>query len=174
MWMTRNGRPRSWTKNRRWSAAQIIREATVPEKREAVWRLWTTSEGLESFLVPKAIVELRVGGTYELHFDPESPWGSRGSEGCRVLSYLEPRLLSFTWNAPPSMPKERFFRTRVVVEFEEAGLPGHTTRVRITHVGFGEGGQWPEVVGYFERAWSKVLDALKMHIDQGPHAYMSG
>ena len=164
------------------SEAQIAREVTVSARREAVWELWTTNAGLQSFLVSKANVELRVGGKYELHFDPAAPWGSRGSEGCRILTFLEPRLLSFTWNAPPSMPKERFYRTRVVLELEEAGAPaysvgaegapnpesrgGEETLVRLTHTGFGSGEGWPEVVAYFERAWTNVMDTLKRHVEE--------
>jgi uncharacterized protein YndB with AHSA1/START domain len=119
---------------------------------------------MRSFLVKTAIIELEVGGKYELHFSDESPWGQRGSEGCRVLTYLPMRLLSFTWNAPPQFEKERFMHTRVIVELEPVG--DSQTNVKLTHLGFGTDGQWNEVHQYFERAWGFVLEALAEHFDK--------
>jgi len=119
-------------------------------------------------LVEKANVELRVGGRYALHFDFDQKPGFRGSEGCRILSLLPGRMLSFTWNAPPSLPETRFRRTWVVVELEE--LEAGRTRVRLTHTGWPADGlanpesQWPQTFQYFERAWSMVLQALERHL----------
>jgi uncharacterized protein YndB with AHSA1/START domain/uncharacterized protein YciI len=140
------------------SDTRIEKSALVPASVDAVWECWTTSEGVQSFLVERAIIELRVGGKYELHFAPDAPWGERGSEGCRVLTYVPRRLLSFTWNAPPVIPELRFVNTRVVVELEPSG--DDATEVRLTHLGFGMGGEWPKVVEYFDRAWGNVLTAL--------------
>ena len=116
---------------------------------------------MQTFLVDRAIIELRVGGKYELHFNPDSPWGERGSEGCRVLTFVPNRLLSFSWNASPVFPEERFVHTRVVVELESSG--DRETRVNLTHLGLGTNGRWNEVFDYFDRAWGNVLGTLKRH-----------
>lgn len=138
---------------------QIRKEAIVDAPRDAVWEAWTTTEGVTSFAPPAADIELRVGGKYEWYFGPpDSPVGTRGSEGCRVLSYLPMEMLSFSWNAPPIMPEARQARTRVVVQFADAG-PGQT-RVTLTHLGWGEVPMWNEVYDYFDAAWERVLEAL--------------
>ena len=40
-------------------------------------------------------------------------------------------------------------------------LLGDPTRVRLTHLGFGEGPGWDETYAYFDSAWSRVLDGMR-------------
>ncbi|MBK8915145.1 MAG: redoxin domain-containing protein [Phycisphaerales bacterium] len=141
--------------------AGIEVEVQVRKGREEVYRLWTTPDGLKAFLGVESKVEMRIGGAYELYFAPDAPAGQRGAEGCRVLSYVPGRMLSFTWNAPPKFPVEREQRTWVVVEFIE--MDEQRTRVRLSHMGFGEGGNWEDVRKYFAAAWPNVLGALARH-----------
>jgi uncharacterized protein YndB with AHSA1/START domain/uncharacterized protein YciI len=127
---------------------------------EEVWRVWTTVEGVTSTFVSEAKIELRVGGPYEWYFLTDAPAGSRGGEGCKVLSFLPMRMLSFSWNAPPSIPKlrEAGAKTHVVLEFEK--LEGGRTRVKFAQLGFGSGAEWDEYYAYFDRAWGSVLENL--------------
>ncbi len=149
------------------AAPALTFETTVPAPREQVFRAWSTSAGLRAFLEVDAVVELRVGGPYEIAFGPDLPAGSRGSEGCRVLSYVPDSMLSFTWNAPPTIPALRARRTFVVVQLTDAPGDGRT-HVRLTHAGWPDDHQdWPEVRGYFERAWPNVLRALKSACERG-------
>ncbi len=126
-----------------------------------IWPLFTSTEGITSWLVDSARIELRLGGAYELHFMAEAAEGTRGSEGCRVLSFVPERMLSFTWNAPPMFP-QRSQHTWVVLELDPSWQGTH---LRLTHLGwpeagFTDGSEWPEIFAYFERAWSGVFDAL--------------
>lgn len=140
----------------------IEREVTVALDRAAVWPLWASAPGLQRWLVDAATVDLRPGGAYELLFLEEGPKGLRGSETCRVLSFVPGRMLSFTWNAPPQFARTRRLHTWVVVELsDEAG----GTRVRVTHTGWPARGmredpQWAETFAYFDRAWAGVLRRL--------------
>ena len=142
---------------------RIDLEATVSGPLDKVWRLWTTTEGMKSFLVDEANIQLEPGGHYEICFDRNAPEGSRGSEGCRILSYLPNEMLSFSWNAPPTIPDLRKLGpcTWVVVRFEALGEK--QTRVKITHMGILEGKVWDEYLQYFTRAWPMVLEACRKH-----------
>jgi len=135
--------------------------ATVDAPPAAVFRSWSSAAGVRAFMGIDARVELAVGGPYEWNFLPDAPEGSRGGEGCQVLSWIPDRQLVFTWNAPPTQPETRGRRTWVTVEFEDAG-EGRTL-VRLTHLGFGEGPHWDETKAYFERAWPGVLERLVRH-----------
>ena len=130
---------------------------------ESVWHAWTTSEGATTFFAPKAKVELILGRRYELYFDLDAPRGSRGSEGCRVLSFLPMEMLSFEWNAPPEFPQirreQRQKHTWVVVQFTP--LRKDLTKIRLTHLGWREGEEWEKVFQYFRRAWDIVLGRLE-------------
>ncbi|MFO0626205.1 MAG: SRPBCC domain-containing protein [Polyangiales bacterium] len=143
----------------------IVHEVTVPIAPAAVWSLWSSAEGLQRWLVKRAKVDLRPGGAYEIYFLHEGPRGLQGSETCRVLSFIPGRMLSFTWNAPPSIAPTRAKHTWVVVELEAADAG---TRVRVTHLGWPAAGMrdepaWAETHAYFARAWAWVLRELSAY-----------
>ena len=133
----------------------FVCEATLPVPVSEAFRAWTDSEvwprvygaGRDEL---RAEIDLAIGGRYEWLFD-----GELGSNGCQVLSYVPDRMLSFSWNAPPTQPESRDLHTWVVVEFEPA--EESSTRVRLTHLGFGEGANWDETRAYFQEAWPFVL-----------------
>ncbi len=134
-------------------------EIVVKGTRDQIFDKWTTSEGIKSFLGADSNVELRIGGPMEWYFLPPEHEGKRGSEGCQFLSYLPGKMISFSWNAPPSLPVEREKRTWIVVTLHDEAEG--STRVVVDHIGFGEGGKWKDVHAYFDKAWPNVLKALQ-------------
>ncbi len=144
----------------------IDREVTVDAPRPEVWKAFTTTQGATTFFASAAHIELRLNGPYEIYFDMTAPAGQRGSEGCKVLSFVPEEMLSFTWNAPPKFPDIRRQRTFVVIRFSEAGQG--RTKVTITHAGWGEGEQWDAVFAYFQPAWGRVLANLQQRFESGP------
>lgn len=147
----------------------ITGEVIVNAARSEAWEAFTTSEGATTFFAPEAHIELRLGGPYEIYFNPAADEGSRGSEGCEVLSYLPQRMLSFSWNAPPQFPEIRKQRTFVVVQLEDAG--DRKTKVSLTHAGWGQGEQWDRVFAYFDQAWPRVLAHLQERFETGPRPW---
>ncbi len=152
--------------NKRFVAAgaeqrSFSKEVVINAAIETVYAAWTTAEGW-SAVYPQpsqARIELGIGGRYEWLFD-----GSIGCNGCQVLSYLPNRMLSFSWNAPPSQPATRLQRTWVVVEcLPEAA---DRTRVRLTHLGFGQDEDWDTTYAYFEQAWDRVLPRMQSVLGQ--------
>jgi putative intracellular protease/amidase/uncharacterized protein YndB with AHSA1/START domain len=147
--------------------AEIYYEMVVNAEIGAVWRQWTTPEGLCSFFAPRVNVELEAGGLFEILFDPDAEAGERGAEGMRILALEDQAMLSFTWNAPPRYRSLRPQRTLVQVAFEK--LAPEATRVSLRHTGFGFKDQWPEVLAYFRKAWGAVvLPRLKYSLETGP------
>ncbi len=126
-----------------------------------IYALWTHSEAWARLWGPPASssFDLAIGGAYEWRFD-----GIIGSNGCQVLSYIPDHMVSFSWNAPPDQPASRLARTWVVVELE--AIDNNNTRVRLTHLGFGDGEQWDETFNYFENAWDRVLDLMVTTLTQ--------
>jgi uncharacterized protein YndB with AHSA1/START domain len=137
----------------------VRKEILVPATRQEIWDSWTTSEGIMSFFAPKAKIELAVGGAYECYFRLDNPPGLQGSEGCKVLAFWPMDYITFSWNAPPEFPEARDQQTKVVIEIDRADEKHY--RVILTHMDFGTGGQWDEVVQFFDAAWTQVLDALR-------------
>ena len=93
-------------------------EEIIPAPIDVVWQAWTTVEGVRSFFAPQCTIDLRPGGAYEMYFDLDALAGLRGSEGCVVLAIEEPYMLSFTWNAPPELPRIRDHHTHVTLYLE--------------------------------------------------------
>jgi uncharacterized protein YndB with AHSA1/START domain len=144
----------------------IDKEAVIAATPEQAWAAWTTREGIISFFAPDANVEARVGGPFEIYFNPSAAPGTKGSEGARIMALQPARMLSFDWNAPPHLPEARAQRTFVVVRLLPAGA-GHT-RVTLHHTGWGDGGDWDKAYAYFDRAWGFVLGNLKKRFESGP------
>ena len=96
----------------------IDKSMVVAADGDAVWAAWTTSAGITSFFAPEAEVEARVGGAFHIFFDPLAVPGLRGADDTRFMALQPKRMLSFDWNAPPSLPEARLQRSFVVVRLE--------------------------------------------------------
>jgi uncharacterized protein YndB with AHSA1/START domain len=150
------------------AADRMLRtEILVPAPVSEVWEAWTTAKGIESFFAPKAKVDLRVDGTYDVLFLPDKQPGHRGAEGMRILDIEKEKRFAFTWNAPVSFPTLREKRTMVILDFAAEGEK--TTRLRFTQVGWGEGKDWDAAYDYFDQAWGQyVLPLLVRRFAVGP------
>ena len=142
----------------------LRKEVIVPASIDEVWKAWTTTDGVGSFFSPDALVDLRLGGPFEIYFNLEAPYGQRGSEDCKILSFVPKKMLSFEWNAPPAFGPLRDKRTQVIIRFDEIE-PGKV-KVDFTQLGWGRGKKWDELYDYFNNAWSSVLGNLKKHFSQ--------
>lgn len=149
---------------------RIISETiTVKAGIAEVWRAWTTTEGIKSFFAPDANVEARVGGAFQIYMDPFAPTGMKGADDMVFLAVQDKQMISFTWNAPPSLPEARKQRTVVIVRFVSRGE--FLTDVTLKHVGWGEpaaDNEWGKAHDYFVKVWPNVLKNLKKRFDDGP------
>jgi uncharacterized protein YndB with AHSA1/START domain len=144
----------------------IEKEAVVRATLDQAWDAWTTREGIKSFFAPDARIEPQVGGAFEIYIDPGAPAGLKGADDMRFMAVQPKKMISFTWNAPPSLPEARKQRTLVIVRF--APIDDKTTRVTLHHTGWGDGGEWDRAYTYFDRAWGNVLVNLQKRFEQGP------
>ena len=152
-----------------WGASdRVLRaEVVVPAPVRDVWDAWTTAEGIRTFFAPDGRVDLRVDGTYDVWFNPQGGPDQRGAEGMRILDVDPEKRFVFTWNAPPSIASIRGRRTVVAIDFAPAGE--NATRLRFTHLGWGEGPDWDKAYAYFDQAWGGfVLPSLVRRFEQGP------
>jgi uncharacterized protein YndB with AHSA1/START domain len=144
----------------------IDKSVEIAATLDQAWQSWTTREGIVAFFAPEAKIEARVGGPFQIYIDPGAPAGSKGADDMRFLALQPQRMLSFDWNAPPSLPEARAQRTVVILRFEPVNAT--TTRVSLHHVGWGDGGEWDRAYAYFDRAWGNVLGSLKKRWESGP------
>lgn len=142
----------------------IALSVTVKAPVSAVWKAWTSNEGLVSFFAPEAEVDARPDGAFHIHMDPYAKPGLKGADTMQILALEPEQLLSFTWNAPPQLPQARAQRTVVILRFAAAG---DNTELTLTHLGWGTSGEWPRARAYFEKAWPNVLKNLQTRFETG-------
>jgi uncharacterized protein YciI/uncharacterized protein YndB with AHSA1/START domain len=140
-----------------------------------VFDLWISENGVKSFFAPGARIEPRVGGAYEIMFDPQNdPTGEQfGTRGARLLAMERGRRLAFEWRGKPGMDALRRepLPTWVELIFSPANDDAGKTKVTLRHFGFGQGAEWDEGFEYFgEKAWPHVLRQLQLHFAPAAHA----
>lgn len=144
----------------------LDKEVIIKASLDQAWASWTTREGIVGFFAPDARIEPRVGGAFQIYMDPGAEPGAKGADEMRYLALQPRKMISFDWNAPPSLPEARQQRTFVVVRFEP--VDAGQTRVTLHHTGWGDGGEWDKAYNYFDRAWGQVLGNLKKRYESGP------
>lgn len=139
----------------------LKRQLTAPPER--VWQAWTSSEALSQWFAPQAFVEPRVGGAFELYFNPANHEVD-STKGCTLLTYEEPQQLSFTWKGPgplAAIMNQEGSLTQVLVSF----APIQTgTELIIQHSGWGEGADWERARQWHQGAWEMMLSNLQKHL----------
>ncbi|HEX4577412.1 MAG TPA: SRPBCC domain-containing protein, partial [Edaphobacter sp.] len=90
----------------------LVIEVMVPAPIGDVWKAFTTSEGLSTWLTPNAVVDLREGGEWTAKF----PGGSTG--GGTILSFVPEKELVLSALAPDKFPTVRATRTKARFQFE--------------------------------------------------------
>jgi uncharacterized protein YndB with AHSA1/START domain len=134
-----------------------VRVAADPD---AAWRAWTDAATLRQWWgLTDAHIDLRIGGAYELTFPGEDAARPRATTGCRILSYVPGRLVSFTWSSPehPDSGREH---TWVVITFTESH---RGTEVALSHCGFQQGAEWDSLREYVRDEWPASLNRFKSY-----------
>jgi len=138
---------------------ELVIQVEVPAPPEAVWRAFTTSEGLTTWLTPDATVDLRPGGEWTARF----PGGSTG--GGTIVSLVPEKELVISALAPDRFPHVRAERTRAVFEFEGRG---DSTIVRLTQSGWKSGVEWTSAYEYLVAGNAQLLATLHKRFVDGP------
>jgi len=125
---------------------EVIIDATIDQ----AWDAWTTGAGITSFFAPEAKIEPHVGGAFAIYMNPLAEPGLRGADDMHFMALQPKKMISFDWNAPPSLPLARAQRTFVIVRFEPVN--DRQTLVRLHHIGWGDGGEWDQAYQYFDQA----------------------
>lgn len=140
---------------------KIYHEIVVKASPNEVYERWTQKSGILKFMADDCYIIMEPGGPYEIYFMNDAPKGFKGSETCKVLSYIENKMLSFTWNAPPQFPTVRNSEHKAWVVIELEKMDDEHTKVKLTHTGWRDGDEWNKVFIYFDNAWPQVLERLR-------------
>ncbi|MCW4048388.1 MAG: SRPBCC domain-containing protein [Candidatus Bathyarchaeota archaeon] len=137
----------------------LVLDISLKASIDKVWSYWTEVDKITEWFSPEANIEARVGGPYELFFDPENH-EHMSTIGC-VVTHLTPMsLLGFTWKDPDEfacLMNKPDKLTQVKVEFTKEG---ETTQIKVTHSGWRDDDEWKKAHDWHKRAWEGVLASL--------------
>ena len=141
----------------------IYQAVKLPCDAARAFEMFTVNGELEKWLAVKADVEPRVGGKYELFWNPDEPEFD-STVGCRVTALEPGKLLAFEWKGPKQYSdfmNECEPLTHVTVAFvpgEEAGKP--RAEVHLVHTGWRGTAEWEEARQWFVRNWEGAFAEL--------------
>ena len=138
---------------------KLVIELEVPAPVSEVWRAFSTSEGLSTWLTPNAVVDLRPGGEWTAHF----PGGSTG--GGTIVSFVPEKEIVLAALAPDKFPHVRAERTRATFQFESRGS---STVVRLTQTGWKAGPEWTQAYEYLVAGNAQLMATLHHRFVTGP------
>jgi len=127
--------------------------------------MFTVNAHLEKWLTKVADVEPKLGGKYELFWNPEDMTND-STIGCKILAFQPSNFLAFEWKGPRQF--KHFMNdasplTHVVVCF----IPCHDgTEIHLLHTGWRNTPEWEEARKWFDRAWTMVLTELQKYTSE--------
>ena len=116
----------------------LVNEAVVEGPAVEVWRLITTKAGMESWIVPHAEVDLRVGGLMRTNRDPDGRIGDPHTITSRIVAIVPKRLFSLRIDDAPGLPFSEDIEG-TWYEIHLSPLARGRTRVRCVGHGFASG-----------------------------------
>lgn len=116
----------------------LVNEAVIEGPAVEIWRLMTTKAGVESWIVPHAEVDLRVGGLVRTNRDPHGRIGDSHTMTSRIVAIVPRRLFSLRIDDAPGLPLSGNIEG-TWYEIHLNPLAGGRTRVRCVGHGFASG-----------------------------------
>jgi uncharacterized protein YndB with AHSA1/START domain len=144
-------------------AGSQVCEVVVDAPAAAVWAAWTTKEGMESWQVAHAEIDLKLGGKIRTHYDVNGRLDDPNGIENIILAFEPNRLISTrVGKAPENFPfKEAIKSVWHVISLEDAG-PGRT-RVRVAGLGYGDDDESRRMRAFFTRGNAYTLKKLQEH-----------
>jgi uncharacterized protein YndB with AHSA1/START domain len=136
---------------------RIERTIEVAHPPATVWAALTTAEGLGSWFGQKATIDLRPGGSAQMHFD------NGHTADIRVERVEEPTVFGYTWHIY-GLPHEDPRRTYVEFTLEPAGAG---TRLTVAETGFAQltADAYATAFDGNTRGWADQLGNLTRYLD---------
>jgi len=147
------------------AADPVITEAIVSAPVDQVWKLFTTNEGIESWMVAKTEFELKIGATWRTSYNKESNLDDDASIHHVILAYDPGRMLAFRTVKPPKgFPfPNALAKTWNVLYLEPLGES--RTKVTARMLGYTDEEESQQMRAFFVRGNQQTMDALVKRIE---------
>lgn len=143
---------------------RIITQSVILNcSQETAFSYFSDNQLLQQWLAPKADVEMKPGGKYELFWSPDDRDKTNNSTyGCKVLAVDTPNYFNIEWRG--NKDHKSFMNnvrplTNVTVVFTP--ITASQTKVSLLHTGWREGKNWDSAFAFFEKAWANAFRQLE-------------
>ena len=138
----------------------VVAETIVEAPIGDVWTAWTTVEGMQSWMVAKASIDLRVGGLWRTSYTRDADLDGDAAIHHRILAFDPGRMLAFqTVKTPKTFPFPTAIRQAWTVVYLEPAGDGRT-KVTVRMLGFGDDAESQKMRAFFETGNQVTIDAL--------------
>jgi uncharacterized protein YndB with AHSA1/START domain len=145
------------------SYESIVSEGIVNAPPVEVWKAWTTSEGLQSWLAPHADIDLRIGGLMRTNYSAAGKLDDAESIANRVLAFEPERMLTIqVAKTPESFPFKNAVKSMWTVLYFQPTTDGKTL-VRVVGLGFSTDEESQKMKAFFARGNAFTLEELQAH-----------
>jgi uncharacterized protein YndB with AHSA1/START domain len=150
----------------------IYQSTTIECKPIEAFEFFTLDNHLEKWLTKVADVEPKVGGKYELFWNPEDKQND-STIGCKILAIVDGKLLCFEWKGPKQF--KHFMNTvRPLTEVTVFFLSDpEGTEIHLLHTGWRDSREWDEARRWFVKAWKMALEELHRYAGKELRAFES-
>ena len=127
------------------------------------FEMFTENKLVEQWLTNNAEIEPKIGGKYELFWDPDNR-EENSTIGCKITSFEKKKFISFDWKGPIQF--KSFMNvvdplTHVIACFSQKDNNTNKTTIHLFHTGWRKDPEWQEARNWFERAWVNAFNVLK-------------
>jgi uncharacterized protein YndB with AHSA1/START domain len=149
------------------TGARLLRdEIVIQASPTTIWRALTNESAYRRWVAPASFIDLRVGGTVEVSFDPNGKRGDPANLKQEITAYLPERLLVFRNLHNPGAPGGAAYgRLAIILELTPEA-PGQT-KVTLSQVGYQKGPEFDAMYAFFAIHNPEFLNDLKAFVEKG-------
>jgi uncharacterized protein YndB with AHSA1/START domain len=138
----------------------VVAESIINLPVAEVWRLFTTSDGLQSWMAPHADIDLKVGGLMRVNDAADGRLDDDKTIVRQILSFEPERMLSFKAYRTGSDSGYLTEGMWWVIYFQPLE-PGGMTNVRIVTLGYPDASKWAEAREFYRKDSAETLEQLQ-------------
>ena len=145
-----------WTTGAVGEQPPLVHEGIIHASVDDVWAAFTTKDGLESWMVAHAEIDLRIDGKMRTNYQADGAIGDSNTIENTILSFDPKRMLSIKATKPPAnFPFKSAIKSTWSVMYFDALSPKRT-RLRIIGLGYGTDEEATKMRAFFEmgNAWT--------------------
>ncbi|MEP7322333.1 MAG: SRPBCC domain-containing protein [Saprospiraceae bacterium] len=122
-----------------------------------VWKTIATEEGMKTWMVPVAKLDLKIGGTVQTNYNANAKTSDEGTITLGIINYIPNEMLIYKITLNKVFPEKCRREDKNLQEIIQLIPRGENkTKIISTMVGWGQGKEWDKTYAFFEMGnkWS--------------------